>query len=169
MKMLPGALLVFALALCLVPVAAAQAACGQGTNPACNPLSVLTFTAPTTNADGTPLTDLAGYLGVICPATTPATPCTQTSPGAIVRDLGKPTAPCTNGLGVVFQPPCAAIGPFNVPTAGLKTTTAYAYDTATPRNVSVPAVTSAPFSYVLTLPPPPDLLPPSAPSTPTVQ
>lgn len=142
--------------------AAAQAACGQGTNPACDPSSVLSWIAPTTNADGTPLTDLAGYDVLICTTT----PCTRSTTGVIVKDVGRPAVACTNGLGVTVPAPCVFAGPLNLPTAGSKFFAVDAYDTASTRNTSAVSSTAGPFVYSLTAP---DRLAPSVPGAPTIQ
>lgn len=155
-------LLALVVVLGLTTAAHAQAACGQGSNPACDPSSIVNWTAPTTNADTTPLTDLAGYDVLICTTS----PCTRTTAGVVIRDVGKPATACTNGLGVTVPAPCVFVGPLQIPTAGTKFLAIDAYDTAPVRNTSAVSGTGGPFVYSLTAP---DRLAPSAPGIPTVQ
>ena len=135
----------------------AQALCGTGTTPACNPTSVVAWVAPTTNANGTPLTDLSGYEVLVCPG---VVACTRTTAGVLVRDVGFPGGTCTNGLGEVIPSPCISLASLNVGAAGTKSLVVAAYDTATPRNVSALSVAYGPFVFSSVIP---DLLAPSAP------
>jgi hypothetical protein len=157
------AMIVLAGAAWASPSQAQVVECGKGAAAACNPTSVIFWGPPTTNADGTPLADLAGYNVLWCDSA----PCTPSTPGVVIKDVGKPAVACVNGLGVSSPAPCVRVSVLGLPAVGgLRFVAVNAYDNAPIRNVSVVTATDGPFSFSQTAP---DTLAPSAPSTPVVQ
>jgi hypothetical protein len=162
-RVLMIAMVVLAVAAWATPSQAQVVECGKGAAAPCNPTSVVSWNPPTTNADGTPLSDLAGYNVLWCDSA----PCTPTTAGVVVKDVGKPAVSCVNGLGVVLAAPCVRVSVLGLPAVGgLRFVAINAYDNAPIRNVSAVTATDGPFSFSPIVP---DTLAPSAPSTPVVQ
>lgn len=137
----------------LVHGAEAQAVCGSGTAAACDPSSAAVWVAPATNLDGTPLTDLGGYDVLSCPTA----PCTRSTAGVVIKNVGKPSAACVNGLGETLSPPCVLLSSLVLGANGTKNIAVDAFDTS--GNASAPTATLT-FIYSSTIP---DRVPPSAP------
>lgn len=125
----------------------AEAQCPGGV---CGPTNRLQWNVPTTNTDGSPLTDFAGFRVFMSPASGACA-----SPGAIVRDVGNLGVPATPNPG-----PVSVLLSVVNPTVGLVFACVKAYDTT---NIVSAGSNEVSFTYAI------PNLPPAAPSGLTTQ
>jgi hypothetical protein len=148
-KLMRVAVVAAVMAISVMGPAEAQQACGTSTTPVCTPNSVMFWDPVTTNADGTPITDLGGYDVLMCPTT----PCTMDTTGVVKQNVGIPSNACAHAAGPV-APPCIRLGDLpNLGGPGTKNFSVDAYDTT--GNVLTSSNTlSAIYSDSVTPPPP---------------
>jgi len=126
------AAMVSVLLFLLLPVSAWAA------GPILRTINGLSWTAPTTNVDGTPLTDFAGFEVLI--ASTPGI--TPTMPGVVIRDVGALGVPATPLPNTTSRVTFGSLAP--ALTDGQKYAVVRAYDLAGNRG---PTSNEVPFVY----------------------